>query len=186
MNILLLLGVAVGLAMDAAAVAIATSVRLCGVTRTQTWRMSLAFGFFQFGMPILGWWAGQSVAGYVLAYDHWVAFGLLLAVGGHMLVEALANDGEQRTDRDPTRGLTLLLLSIATSIDALAIGISFALLQVSIWFPALVIGLVTGLLTAVSMQVGCKLGRAYGKRMDVVGGLVLIAIGVKILLEHLR
>ncbi len=185
MSFWLLLGIAVSLAMDASAVAIGTSIRLSRVGLAQTLRMSLAFGGFQFGMPVMGWWAGRSVAGLIRDFDHWVAFVLLLAVGGHMLYEGLTRKTGAADDRDPTRGWTLLLLAVATSIDALAVGISFALLGNPIWFPAAVIGVVAAALTAVSLQLGCRLGNAFGRRMDFLGGLVLIAIGVKILLEHL-
>ncbi len=181
-----LLGVAISLAMDAAAVAIGTSIRLCQVSLAQTLRMSLAFGVSQFLMPIVGWYAGLSVDVYILKFDHWVAFGLLLAVGGHMLYEAFTRKPGADAQEDPTRGVTLLVLSVATSLDALAVGISFALLEIPIWTPAAVIGVVTAVLTAISIQVGCKLGHAFGRRMDVLGGLVLIAIGVKILVDHLK
>jgi manganese efflux pump family protein len=185
MSAWVLLGVAISLAMDASAVAIGTSIRLCKVSLAQTLRMSLAFGLFQFLMPVAGWYAGVSVAGYILRFDHWVAFGLLLTVGGHMLYEAFTRKPGAIEQDDPTRGVTLLVLAVATSIDALAVGLSFAFLEVRIWVPALVIGVVTALLTAISIQLGCRLGHAFGKRLDALGGLVLIAIGVKILIEHL-
>ncbi len=186
MSTWVLLGVAVGLAMDAAAVAIGASIRLCRVSLAQTLRISLAFGGFQFLMPVIGWYIGLSVAGYILTWDHWVAFGLLTVVGGRMIYEALTHQAGTVTAEDPTRGATLVLLSVATSLDALAVGISFALIEVQIWTQAAVIGVVTALLTAVAFQLGCRLGHAFGKRMDLLGGLVLIAIGVKILIEHLK
>jgi putative Mn2+ efflux pump MntP len=185
MNLWLLLGIAVSLAMDAAAVGVGTAIRLCQVSVAQTLRMSLAFGFFQFLMPVLGWWAGRELAVPVQRFDHWVVFGLLTVVGGHMLYEAFTRPPGESTGSDPTRGVRLFALAIATSLDALAVGIGFALLGIQVWMPAAVIGMVAAVLTALSLQLGCKLGNAFGRRMDFLGGVVLIAIGVKILVEHL-
>lgn len=180
----ILLGIAVGLAMDASAVALAASIKLCRATWPQTLRLAAAFGLFQGLMPILGWMAGRSVARYIEAWDHWVAFALLALVGGHMFWESFQNEDNAPRAADPTRGWTLWGLAVATSIDALAVGLSFSLLDSSIWIASLVIGLVTALLTALSARLGCRLGLAFGRRMDAFGGLVLVAIGVKILLEH--
>lgn len=181
-----LFGIAVGLSMDAAAVAVGTSIRLCRANALQTLRMSLAFGGFQCLMPILGWFAGRGVRGYIERFDHWAAFGLLAAVGGHMIWEAFGPEEERAGENDPTQGWTLLVLAVATSIDALAVGVSFSLLDFSIWLPSAFIGAVTATLTALGLQLGCSLGRTFGRRMDIAGGLILIAIGVKILLEHLK
>jgi manganese efflux pump family protein len=186
LSLLLLLGIAVSLALDASAVAIATSIRLRRASAVQTLRMALAFGGFQFLMPILGWLAGQSVAGIIQNVDHWVAFSLLAVVGGHMLWEAFQPEQDKQETKDPTTGWTLLALSVATSIDALAVGLSFSLLGYAIWLPSVVIGIVTAILTALALQFGCRLGQAFGRRLDAAGGLVLIAIGLKILLEHLH
>lgn len=186
MDLLVVLGIAAGLAMDAFAVAIATSVRLYPVTRRQVFRYSFHFGLFQAGMPVLGWLAGSTVAALVQAWDHWLAMALLGYVGGKMLKEAFAHDDDGgKPTRDPTRGWSLVITSVATSIDAFAVGLSFAWLQVSVWYPAAVIGGITALLTLLGMQVGARLGRRFGRAMEVVGGLVLIAIGVRIVVEHL-
>jgi len=182
----ILLGIAVGLSMDAAAVTLAASIRLRPVTWKPILRMAAAFGFFQFLMPVLGWLAGSRLVQYIQNYDHWVAFGLLVMVGGHMLWESFEKEREDATAQDPSRGLTLLLLSVATSLDALAVGLSFSVLHVSIWMPAVVIGLVTFLLSVVAGRLGGRLGLVFGKSMDRLGGLILIAIGVKILIDHLR
>ncbi len=185
MPIWVLFGLAVSLAMDAGAVAIGSSIKLCQVNLGQMLRMSLSFGFFQFIMPVIGWYLGQSVAGKIQNVDHWVAFGLLSLVGGHMIWESIHADTEQKEINDPTRGWRLFVLSIATSIDALAVGLSLSLLRISIWLPSVVIGIVTAVLTALGLQLGCRLGNAFGRKMDLAGGLVLIALGVKILVEHL-
>ena len=186
MTTLTLIGIAIGLAMDAFAVSIAAGLTLKTVDARQTFRLAWHFGLFQALMPIIGWLAGLSIEHWIAPVDHWIAFGLLAAIGGKMIYEALkdADDDEVRRG-DPTKGWSLVLLSIATSIDALAVGLSLALLGVSIWWPAVVIGLVAGAFTVVGMQLGKRFGALLGRRMEVIGGIVLIAIGVKILFEHL-
>jgi manganese efflux pump family protein len=181
---LTLIGVAVGLAMDAFAVSIGAGLTLKTVDARQTFRLAWHFGLFQALMPIIGWLAGLSVERWIAPVDHWIAFGLLAVIGGKMIYEALKDDEETRRG-DPTKGWSLVLLSVATSIDALAVGLSLALLDVSIWWPAVVIGLVAGAFTTMGMQLGKRFGALLGRRMEVVGGIVLIAIGVKILVEHL-
>ena len=185
MSVLTIFGIALGLAMDAFAVSIASSAVLRDVTRRQIFRLSFHFGFFQFMMPVIGWLAGLSVADYIAAYDHWVAFGLLAFIGGRMIYESFAKEEKLKETADPTRGLTLVMLSIATSIDALAVGLSFAMLQVKIWYPSVIIGLVAAGMTVIGMRIGGRLGKRFGHRMELIGGLVLIGIGVKILIEHI-
>ena len=185
MTTLTLIGVAVGLAMDAFAVSIGAGLTLKTVDARQTLRLAWHFGLFQALMPIIGWLAGLSVERWIAPVDHWIAFGLLAVIGGKMIHEALKDDDEETRRGDPTKGWSLVLLSLATSIDALAVGLSLALLDVSIWWPAVVIGLVAGAFTTVGMQLGKRFGALLGRRMESVGGIVLIAIGVKILVEHL-
>ncbi len=187
MSLFVVLGIAVGLAMDTLAVAIATSVMLGGVTRRQVFRFSFHFGLFQALMPTLGWMAGTTVVGYIQGYDHWIAFGLLAFIGGKAVYEALTEKEEEREAEksDPTRGLSLIILSTATSIDALAVGLSFAVLHVRIWYPVAVIGVVTAAITCLGMLVGSRLGARFGQRVEVFGGLILIGIGLKILIQHL-
>lgn len=183
MHWLTLLGISVGLAMDAFAVAIAAGLTLPAVTPRHVFRLSFHFGLFQFLMPVLGWLAGREVAGYIGAYDHWLAFGLLGFVGGKMLLEACHPEDTQ--DRaDPTRGLTLVSLSVATSLDALAVGLSMAFLRVSIWFPCVVIGLVAAALTAVGLGFGTRIGPRWGRWAEAAGGLVLLLIGARIVMSH--
>ncbi|MBI5419972.1 MAG: manganese efflux pump [Deltaproteobacteria bacterium] len=179
-----LLGIALGLAMDAFAVAIVTGIVLGDVSGRQTFRLAWHFGFFQFMMPVIGWRAGLSVERYISGYDHWLAFGLLAFIGGRMIYEAFWGDAE-RAASDPTRGISLVLLSLATSVDALAVGLSLGVLRIRIWYPAVVIGIVACVLTAAGMHLGRPLGARFGRRMEIAGGLVLIGIGVKILWQHL-
>lgn len=180
------IGIAIGVALDAFAVAIAASVILGGVTARQVFRLSFHFGLFQALMPLIGWLAGLHLQQYIAAYDHWAAFALLAFIGGRALWEYKVNGDTPAEKRgDPTRGGQLIVLAVATSIDALAVGLSFAMLSVSIWYPLLVIGLTTAALTMTGMLLGGRLGLRFGRRAELVGGLVLIGIGVKILLQHL-
>ena len=185
MQPLTLIGIAVGLAMDAFAVSIAVGLTLKQVSLRQTFRLSYHFGLFQALMPIAGWLAGRSIARWISPFDHWIAFGLLAAIGGKMIYEAVAGDEEEDTPKDPTKGASLVVLSVATSIDALAVGLSLALLGVDIWYPALVIGLVAVAFTATGLHLGKRFGALLGRRVEIFGGATLIAIGVRILVEHL-
>ena len=182
---LVLLAIAAGLAMDAFAVAVAIGAMLRDVDVRQTFRLAFHFGLFQALMPVLGWSAGLSVQGRLGSWDHWIAFGLLAVIGSRAVVNALGSTGEPAAVPDPTRGGTLVALSVATSIDALAVGLTFAVLEVTILYPALVIGLVAAAFTFAGLRIGARAGARLGRNVEVAGGLILIAIGVKILLEHL-
>ena len=183
MRLVEILFVAVGLAMDAFAVSIAAGASGRARGPRAAFRLSFHFGLFQFFMPVVGWLIGYRIAPLVEAVDHWLAFLLLGFVGFRMIRSGLGGgDGMQR---DPSKGLSLVTLSVATSIDALAIGFGLAMLQVNIWYPSVIIGVVTAALSLVGLALGKRLGRALGKRMELVGGVILILIGVKILIEHL-
>ena len=186
MNLLNILGIAVALAMDAFAVAIATGVNLKKVSFRQTFRLSWHFGLFQAMMPVIGWAFGAAVSSFVEAYDHWLAFALLFLVGGNMMREAFYHGEEEKPFKDATRGMTLVMLSVATSIDALAVGFSMSLLKISIITPSLIIGIVAGVFTIVGLHLG-KFAASFDKvspMAEVVGGLVLWGIGINILLDH--
>jgi putative Mn2+ efflux pump MntP len=184
LDFLSVLFIAVALAMDAFSVSLASGCILGTASFRPTFRLAFHFGLFQFLMPVLGWLAGTSVAGYIASYDHWVAFGLLAFVGGRMIRSALDPEHESFSG-DPSRGMTLVILSIATSIDALAVGLSLAVLQVGIWYPSIVIGIVTAAFSAVGVHLGHRLSGIFGKRVELLGGLVLIFIGVRVLVTHL-
>ncbi|PKN87772.1 MAG: hypothetical protein CVU51_05135 [Deltaproteobacteria bacterium HGW-Deltaproteobacteria-1] len=184
MSLLTIFVLAIGLGVDAFSVAIGIGA----VNKTRSWlpvvRLSFAFGIFQFVMPLIGWLAGSTVVGLIENFDHWIAFGLLVLIGGKMIREGFEeeNDGERE---DQTRGWPLLLLSVATSIDALAVGFSISLLKTPVLFPAVIIGVVCFIMTAVGMIFGKGLAKIFGRKVEILGGLVLIAIGVKILIEHI-
>lgn len=183
-----LFAIALALAMDAFAVALATGICLGRARPAQMLRMAAAFGLFQGLMPVAGWLLGLTVRQHIEAYDHWTAFALLALVGGKMLWEGISAEGEDPgcEPRDPTRGGQLLLLAVATSIDALAVGLSFAVLGEPIALPALVIGLVCFALTVLGVKIGCLARRvsAISRYAELLGGLVLLGIGLKILAEH--
>ncbi len=181
-----ILAVAIALAMDAFAVAIASGVALKTVTGRQTFRLAWHFGLFQAVMPIIGWFGGILVRDYFLRFGHWIAFILLLYIGGHMLWEGLGKD-EDDACQDPTAGSRLIMLSVATSIDALAVGFTLAMLGMSIWFPAAIIGVVALIFTAAGIHLGRFLGcrSRLGHYAEVLGGMVLMGIGGKILWQGL-
>lgn len=184
MHVLDLILLAVALAMDAFAVAVATGVSLKRVSPRQTFRLSWHFGLFQALMPILGWMGGLSVRVYIESYDHWIAFGLLGYIGYKMIREAFEDDDNNRGD--PTKGVRLVMLSVATSIDALAVGLSLSMLGISVWIPAVVIGVVAFLFTMGGLHLGQRVSRAksLSKYAELLGGVVLFGIGVRILIEH--
>jgi putative Mn2+ efflux pump MntP len=184
-HVLSVLAIALGLSADCFAVAVSGSISRDGHSRLDILRVSLSFGIFQALMPVLGWLAGRTVVGYIADYDHWIAFFLLALVGGKMLWESFypVEDASRKTDI--TRGLPLLVLSVATSIDALAVGLSFAFLDVNIAAASLTIGVVAFLATGMGFIVGKKSTRILGKRAELIGAIILIAIGLRILLSHL-
>ena len=184
MGLVEMLLIAVGLAMDAFAVSLGVGATQYAHGFRPAFRLAFHFGLFQMLMPAAGWLAGAAVVEKFAAVDHWIAFGLLALVGGRMVREGLGK-GESHPPRDPSRGLTLIVLCVATSIDALAVGLSLAMLKVRILYPVLVIGAVTGSLSLVGLKAGKRLGAMFGKRMEVFGGLVLLVIGIRILVEHL-
>lgn len=178
--------IALGLSADCFAVSLASGVSLHELPRWLVFRVALAFGIFQAGMTLLGWVAGSSVLDYIASYDHWLAFALLFAIGGHMLWESFhESDAEDRRAARIASWTVLLILAVATSIDALAVGLSFAFLQVNIASASLTIGVTAFVVTIAGMYLGRRVGALVGKRAEIVGGIILIGIGVRILLAHL-
>ncbi len=177
---------AVALAMDAFAVSIGTGVTLKSVSPRQTFRLAWHFGLFQAMMPVIGWSAGFTVRSRIEAYDHWIAFVLLAFVAQGMLRSAFKGEKPEAEAKDPTKGMTMVMLSVATSIDALAVGLSLSMINISIWTPALIIGLVAGAFTTAGMHLGKVIGSVaqLSRWAEMTGGIVLLAIGVNILREH--
>lgn len=172
--------------MDAFAVAIAAGMTLKQISFRQNFRLAWHFGLFQAMMPVIGWSAGLSFRDLIVRYDHWVAFVLLVFVAQGMLRDAFKIGKERSEAKDPTRGLTMVILSVATSLDALAVGLSLSLINISIWMPAAVIGAVACTFTTIGLHLGKRLANATTLRRwaDALGGVVLIAIGLNILREH--
>ncbi len=181
-----LLALATALAMDAFAVALVVGLSLRPLTRRHVFRLSFHFGLFQALMPAIGWSAAVSVHRHVAAVDHWVAFGLLASIGGRMIWNASRGGaGAPPAAADPTAGWSLVLLSVATSVDALAAGFSLGLIGSAILAPVAVIGIVAAGFTVLGMRLGRRIGSGWGRRVEILGGLILIGIGIKIVLQHL-
>ena len=183
MTFIELLLIAIGLSMDAFSVSICKGLS----TKKFSWRMALVcglwFGFFQALMPIIGYFLGAQFQEMIEAYDHWIAFGLLFLIGANMIREAVWGKEESQ---DGSLGFkTMLLLAIATSIDALAVGVSFACIRVKLWSSVIVIGLTTFAFSVLGVKIGNVFGSKYEKSAEIIGGIMLILIGLKILLEHL-
>jgi putative Mn2+ efflux pump MntP len=186
--------IALSLSMDAFAVSLTAAACCKHLKPFHALRASFAFGLFQFLMPVAGWFLGTTFKGYIASLDHWVAFGLLAFVGGKMLVEVIEEwrepadacpTGEEAEKRDITSKRIVLLLAIATSIDALAVGISFSVMGMTALQPSLIIGAVTFALCLLAFVFGKRVGGLLGRYAQLAGGLILVGIGVKILVQHL-
>ena len=184
MEYLTILLISIALAMDAFAVSVSVGTCCMVTSRRGKIRLAAHFGIFQAGMTALGWVMGETIVGYVAQFDHWIAFGLLVYVGSNLLRAGLGKK-EEAFEEDPSTGKTLVVLSVATSIDAFAVGLSIALLGIPVLFSVLSIGVVALLLSAVGLWMGRGLGDRFGRRMEVVGGLILLAIGIRIVVTHL-
>lgn len=178
----------ISLAMDALAVSVSMGICVPDLKKCEAVKIGLYFGGFQALMPTLGWLLGTSLINYISSFDHWIAFGLLAFIGIKMVVDAARGKEEKQAyDRrgDMLSCKTLLFMAIATSIDALAVGVSLAMVKADIAIGAAIIGLITFLLSFIGAVAGKRLGSTFEKKAMVGGGLVLIAIGTKILIEHL-
>ena len=184
MDILTILIIAIGLAMDAFAVSITSGLTIKKIKIGHAFRIAFFFGLFQAVMPVIGWLAGLGLKDFIASIDHWIAFILLVFVGGKMIYESTMMV-EDKDEKDPLNVHVLLVLSIATSIDALAVGISLSFLNIEIATPAIIIGIVTFVLSFLGVYIGEKFGHFFESKIEVIGGLTLIGIGTKILLEHL-
>ncbi len=179
MQIATIIFIAIGLAMDAFAVSITSGAAYKELHVKHTLRIALFFGGFQAIMPILGYFAGQQIIKYVAAYDHWIAFGLLTAIGLKMIWESRQLE---KSSKDPSQIIVLLALAIATSIDALAVGFTLSLLTVPILLNAIIIGVITFILSLAGVYIGKKIGHLFENKIEIIGGIVLIIIGLKILI----
>ena len=180
--------IGVGLSMDAFAAAICQGLSMTKIKWGHALTVGLYFGGFQALMPFIGWMLGSQFADRIQQYDHWIAFILLVLIGGNMIREALSGDEEDAAQAETDLRLDhkkLFLMAIATSIDALAIGVTFAFLETAI-LPAIgIIGCTTFCISVAGVAVGCWFGARYKKRAEITGGAILVLLGIKILLEHL-
>lgn len=186
MDLLSLFLIAVGLSMDAFAVAICKGLAMPKVTVKKALIVGLWFGGFQALMPLIGYYLGTTFDQYITSFDHWIAFGLLVLIGANMIKESLKKDADAcDTDSASLKFKVMFLLAVATSIDALAVGVSFAFLSVDILLAVVLIGITTLILSIVGVKIGNVFGARYKAKAELVGGIILILIGIKILLEHL-
>jgi putative Mn2+ efflux pump MntP len=184
-DILTIIFIAIGLSADCFAVALGAGVSGKDHSRSGIFRVALSFGLFQALMPVLGWLAGRTVVDIIAAYDHWVAFGLLAVISGKMLWESFHHERGPEKETDITRGFLLITLSVATSIDALAVGLSFAFLKINIALASPIIGVVAFIVTVIGFILGRKVGGLIGRWAEVAGAVILLAIALRILLSHL-
>ncbi len=175
--------ISIGLAMDAFAVSVCKGLAMKKMSWKKAIIIGLYFGIFQAVMPVIGYFLGTTFERFITYVDHWVAFILLVGIGINMVKEAFDKESENRNDNVDMK--TMLVLSIATSIDALAIGITFACLKIHIVMPVITIGLITFIISVIGVKIGNQFGDKYGKKAEIMGGVILILLGIKILLEHL-
>jgi manganese efflux pump family protein len=175
--------ISLGLAMDCLAVSISYSVVKKEILFFEALKIAFFFGFFQAAMPVIGWLLGLTFRDYIMAFDHWIAFGILGIIGLKMIIESFQKAKSRGVK--PASFWLIISLSIATSIDALIIGVSFAFMNVNILKTVIIIGLITLFISMVGFRLGKSLGMIFGKRAELIGGLVLIGIGTEILIQHL-
>ena len=187
MDFLAIVFIAISLSADCFAVALCDSLSPQTHAYRRMFRVAFAFGLVQTLMPVIGWLVGRTIIGFIEDYDHWAAFALLAGIGARMLWEAFHSESEDACARntDITKWFLLLTLSVATSVDALAVGLSFAFININILVASLIIGAVAFIITAIGFLVGRRVGGLFGKWARVAGGVILIAIGIKILLSHI-
>jgi putative Mn2+ efflux pump MntP len=184
MDIFTVLVLAIGLSMDTFAVSISCGLAEQDVSFGHAMKIAFSFAFFQGMLPVIGWWMGTGVKTYVENIDHWIAFGLLAYLGGKMIYEGFVDKIEKESDIYSFRHI--MTLSLATSIDALVVGFSYALAETEkIFGGAVVIGGVTFFFSMLGIRIGKDVGGKFGKKVEILGGLILIAIGIKILIEHI-
>ncbi|MBC7127770.1 MAG: manganese efflux pump MntP family protein [Candidatus Methanosuratincola petrocarbonis] len=184
MDLAAILLIAIGLSMDALAVAVASGMTLKDIGVRGSAKIGAFFGLFQAGMPVIGWFGGSAFMWLISGYDHWVAFLLLAFIGGKMIYEAV-RDSDEVSGKNPLVLSNLFLVSVATSIDALAVGLGFSALGIPILVPAAVIGAVCFAISFTGAYFGNRAGEYLGDRVRAIGGIILISIGLRILLEHL-
>lgn len=184
MDFITILAVALGLSFDSFAVSLSCGVVQNKIIFRQAFRIGLILAVFQAGLLVIGFFLGSFVSDFIKSADHWVALALLSFLGARMIIEGMKRKEDDEA-RDYTKLMTLVTIAIGTSIDAFAVGISFALLNIRIWYSAIIIGIVTFLASMSAIRIGKSAGARLGNKVEIAGGLILIAIGIKIFLEHM-
>jgi len=184
MDLLTIIGVALGLSFDTFAVSLSFGVVQNKIIFWQAFRVAIVLAVFQAGLLVAGFFLGSLISDIIKTADHWIALALLLFLGTRMVIEGIRRKEEEQT-RDYTKLLELITAGIGTSIDAFAVGIGFALLEIKIWISGVIIGIVTFIASMSAIRIGKAASQKLGKRVEIIGGLILIAIGIKIFLEHL-
>jgi putative Mn2+ efflux pump MntP len=175
--------IAIGLCFDSFAVSVSSGLMMKHIKFIDAMKISFSLAFFQGMMPLIGWFAGKRISDYLSNYDHWIAFGLLLIIGLRMIWESQKPDEEKTFN--PLNIWFIIYMSIATSIDALIVGLSFAFFDTDIYASIIIIGIVTFIAAMLGILFGKKAGAHFGKKMEILGGIILIVIALKILIEHL-
>lgn len=184
MSLLELILFAIGLSFDTFAVSVTAGYVTNNIRFLQASKVAVVLGLFQALMPVLGWFLGINVRDFIEEFDHWIAFALLAFIGIKMIYESLKKEENQK-DINIFKPLILIGMALATSIDAFVVGVSFALMEVNIWTAILIIFITTYLFAMLGMLIGKKAGKWFGKKMEIIGGLILIGLGLKVLIEHL-
>jgi len=184
MSILTIILIAIGLTFDTFAVSVSTGITVNQIKFWQAVRVSIILAIFQAMMPLLGWFGALQIKNHIIRFDHWIAAGLLWIIGAKMIWEALFHKKDEE-QKNPLKTMVIVTMAIATSIDALAVGVSFGFLEVNMYITTIIIGFTTFLVAMIGMLLGKKAGYLLGKRSEIIGGIILIIIGIKILYEHL-
>jgi len=183
MDLLTISLISLGLTGDTLAVSVTTGLAIKRIRFFQAIRIALVLAVFQAAMPLLGWFLGIQIRDFILEFDHWVAFILLFLIGGKMILESFKKD-EDKKEFNPLKTIVLIGIAIATSIDALIVGVSFAFIDIDILLSVIIIGFSTFMMAMIGVFIGKKTGSLFGKKVEILGGLILIGIGIKILIEH--
>jgi len=184
MSYLTIILIAIGLSMDAFAVSVTLGLSVQKPSKKEFILPGLYFGFFQALMPFVGYFAGTLFTGKISEFEHWIAFGLLVLIGANMIKESLSKNKEEKHSENKFGFINMLLLAIATSIDALAVGVTFAFFQINIFIAIAIIGFITFCLSICGVKIGNIFGMRFKSKAELLGGIVLVALGVKILIEH--
>ncbi len=184
MEVLTIFLIGLGLTGDTFAVSITSGLTLNKIKFSEALRIAIVLAIFQAFMPLLGWFLGMQIKDYIQEFDHWIAFVLLSLIGGKMIIESMKKEEEKKAF-NPLKLIVLIGIAVATSIDALIIGISFAFIEIDILVAFLMIGFLTFMVSMTGLLIGKKTGNLFGKKAEILGGIILIGIGTKILIEHL-